>query len=242
MKIFRPAVLVVLSILVVLLSCKKEPEPKPVDDEPLIGIECPGIPLVYDADSNAYATVIIGNQCWLRSNLNIGVYVPSTYSGETHTDVASDSVIEKYCFKNDTNYCNAFGGLYDWNEMMLYTNVPGSKGICPVGWHIPTDADWKVLETTLGLSSTMIDSTGYRGFYQGQKLLKNNETNFDALYAGFRFMNGAFSHENYYASFWSSTLRDDSTAWYRGITSGNPQIHRESFGLERGFAVRCVKN
>jgi len=242
MKIYPLISIVLVLVLVFVMACKKEPKPKPIDDEPLIGIECPGIPLVYDADSNAYTTVLIGEQCWLRQNLNLGVYVPSTYSGETHSNVVNDTIIEKYCFKNDTNFCAAYGGLYDWNEMMFYTITQGTKGICPTGWHIPTDNDWKILERTLGLSETMIDSTGYRGFFQGQKLLKNNETNFDALYAGYRFLNGSFSHENYYASFWSSSLRDDSTAWYRGVTSGNPQIHRESFGKERGFAVRCVKN
>lgn len=242
MKIKHLFGFLVFSLIVVMFSCKKDPDPKPVEEEPLIGIECPGVPLVYDADSNTYTTVLIGTQCWLRQNLNLGVFASSIYSGDSHTDVSSDSVVEKYCFKNDTNYCKIFGGLYDWNEMMVYSTTQGSKGICPNGWHIPSDADWKILETTLGLSPTMVDSTGYRGFYQGQKLLKNSETNFDALFAGFRYLNGSFSHENYYASFWTSSLRNDSTAWYRGVTSGNPQIHRESYGLERGFAVRCLKN
>lgn len=242
MKITRLLSLFVFILLVIAFGCKKEPAAKPVDEEPLIGIECPGVPLVYDADSNSYTTVLVGTQCWLRQNLNVGVYKPSIYSGDTHSDVNQDTIVEKYCFKNDTNYCNEYGGLYDWDEMMAYTVTQGSKGICPTGWHVPSDADWKVLETTLGLSPTMVDSTGYRGFYQGQKLLKNSGTNYDALYAGFRFLNGSFSHVNYYASFWTSSMRNDSTAWYRGVTSGNPQIHRESFGFERGFAVRCLKN
>ncbi|MDD3878102.1 MAG: FISUMP domain-containing protein [Bacteroidales bacterium] len=242
-KNFLPTLsLLILVIAISVFSCKKEPKPKPDDDEPLMGIECPGFPIVYDADSNAYQTVLIGEQCWMRTNLNIGVYVESTYLGEPHTNVTSDSIIEKYCFKNDTNFCIVYGGLYDWDEMMTYSITEGAKGICPAGWHIPTDGDWKELELTLGLSPTMVDSTGYRGFYQGQKLLKNSETNFDAMYAGYRFLNGQFSHENYYASFWSSSLRNDSTAWYRGITIDNPQIHRESFGRQRAYSVRCIKN
>jgi len=241
---FMQKLFIVASALLILItvSCKKEPKPKPIDDEPLIGIECPGFPVVYDADSNVYKTVLIGEQCWIRSNLNIGVYVPSTYSGNPHADVAQNDTIEKYCYKNDTAFCRVFGGLYDWNEMMRYTLQEGAQGICPEGWRIPTDQDWKTLEITLGLSPTMVDSTGFRGFYQGQKLVKNGESKFDALFGGFRYMNGQFSHENFYASFWTSSLRSDSTAWYRGINSGNPQIHRDSFGLQRGFAVRCIKN
>ena len=241
MKLIKLLSLSALFLLIVISSCKKEPKAKPVDNTPLVGVECPGIPFVYDADSNKYTTVIIGTQCWLRQNLNIGKYIPSIYSGNTHSDVYDNDTIEKYCFKNDTNYCAVFGGLYDWNEMMQYSTAT-SQGICPTGWHVPTDGDWKVLELTLGLSTTMVDSTGYRGFYQGQALLKNSETKFDALFAGFRFLNGSFSHENYYASFWSSSLRNDSTAWYRGVTIGNPQIQRESFGKDRAFAVRCLKN
>jgi len=241
MKLIKLLSVSALILIVVVSGCKKEPKSKTTDDTPLVGVECPGIPVVYDADSNKYTTVIIGTQCWLRQNMNVGVYRSSTYSGATHTDVSDNDTVEKYCFKNDTNYCAVYGGLYDWNEMMQYNNS-SAQGICPTGWHVPSDQDWKTLELTLGLSPTMVDSTGYRGFYQGQKLLKNSETKFDALYAGFRFLNGSFSHENYYASFWASSSRSDSTAWYRGITSGNPQIHRESFGKDRGFAVRCLKN
>jgi len=244
MKVLQLLGIFIFITVIINTGCKKEPKPKPIDEEPLVGIECPGIPLVYDTDSNTYATVLIGEQCWLRQNLNVGVYTESTYSGEAHSNVSENGIIEKYCFKNDTNFCKVYGGLYDWHEMMQYIATEGSQGVCPTGWHIPTDADWKILEKTLGMSPTIVDSTGYRGFYQGQKLLKNNETNFDALFAGFRFINGSFSHENYYASFWTSSTHPEkpTEAFYRSINSGNPQIHRESFGKERGFAVRCIKN
>jgi len=241
MKLIKLFSISALILAVAISGCKKEAKPNPIDTTPLVGIECPGIPVVYDADSNKYTTVIIGTQCWLRQNLNVGKYVTSTYSGSTHSNVSDNDTIEKYCFKNDTNYCAFYGGLYDWNEMMKYNNQ-STQGICPTGWHVPTDGDWKILELTLGLSKTMIDSTGYRGFYQGQELLVNSVTKFDALFAGFRFLNGSFSHENYYASFWTSSLRNDSTAWYRGVTNGDPQISRDGFEKERGFAVRCLKN
>jgi len=235
-------ILVLFVSILVIVACVKEPQPNPEPPKPIIGIACPGVPVVFDDEGNEYQTVLIGTQCWMRSNLNIGVYVESTYAGSSHTNVSDNEIIEKYCFKNDSTLCAIYGGLYAWHEMMSYITEIEGRGICPLGWHIPSDDEWKEMELTLGISPSVIDSVGYRGFFQGQKLIKNSETNFDALYAGFRFANGQFSHENYYAGFWTSSLKNDSVAWYRGITNGNPQIHRDSYDVNRAKAVRCIKD
>jgi uncharacterized protein (TIGR02145 family) len=57
-----------------------------------------------------------------------------------------NGTIEKYCFDNTETNCDVYGGLYQWNEMMQYSTAPGVKGICPTGWHLPTDAEWCTLE------------------------------------------------------------------------------------------------
>ncbi len=55
----------------------------------------------------------------------------------------NDGVIEKYCYDDNPANCDEYGGLYNWNEMMMYE--PGGKGICPDGWHIPSDYEWENL-------------------------------------------------------------------------------------------------
>ncbi|MCP4252684.1 MAG: hypothetical protein GY775_04615 [Candidatus Scalindua sp.] len=105
-----------------------------------------GTDQVGDVDGNLYDTVQIGSQCWMAENLNVGTMV------EGSMDQPYDTVIEKYCYRNILDNCNAYGGLYQWREMMQYVTTEGTQGICPTGWHIPTDAEWKTLEMYLGMS------------------------------------------------------------------------------------------
>ena len=90
-----------------------------------------------------YNTVLIGDQCWLRENLNAGKMI---YGFE---NMRNDGSIEKYCYNNDPINCKTFGGLYQWDELMQYT-PKDSTGICPEGWHIPTKNDFDELTNYLG--------------------------------------------------------------------------------------------
>jgi len=58
--------------------------------------------------------------------------------------MSNNSVIEKYCYNNEEDSCTKYGGLYQWDEMMQYTTEQGVRGICPAGWHLPTDEEWKI--------------------------------------------------------------------------------------------------
>ncbi|MBK7631803.1 MAG: hypothetical protein IPJ23_14075 [Ignavibacteriales bacterium] len=91
-----------------------------------------------------YNTVLIGNQCWLKENLNVGTMINSTGSGFLQTN---NGIIEKYCYDNNPANCEIYGGLYEWPEAMQYSTTPGSQEICPLGWHIPTLADFQTLST-----------------------------------------------------------------------------------------------
>ena len=62
----------------------------------------------------------------------------------------NNGIIEKYCYDDDPANCDVYGGLYQWDEMMGYTTTEGVQGICPVDWHIPTDAEWDILQNYLG--------------------------------------------------------------------------------------------
>jgi hypothetical protein len=117
-------------------------------------LACPfvcGQPITDSRDAQIYNTVMIGAQCWFAQNLNIGTMLNST---STQTN---NSIIEKYCYNDDAVNRAVYGGLYQWDELMNYTSssitVPsGRQGICPLGWHLPSDAEWCQLETYLDAS------------------------------------------------------------------------------------------
>jgi len=164
---------------------------------------CPGTPIVVDADGNIYRTVQMQDQCWMAENLRTGVFVESDPNGNVHSDLSNNGVIEKYCYENDTANCSIYGGLYDWDEAMGYSNEEGVQGVCPEGWHIPTNQDWADLDGQfkLGNAGEYLKETGGYG-YGGQ-------------FAGDRHERGEFYSEGSSGWFWSST-----TYSYNGADDG----------------------
>ncbi len=139
-------------------------------------------------------------------------------------------MIEKYCYNNDTNICATDGGLYQWNEMMQYSTSGGVQGICPTGWHLPTDSEWKTLEMALGMTQVQADLTGWRGTDQGTQLKSGGTSGFQALLAGFRNTLGSFLNRGTLASRSSGLLRravrlrgSGSCIRMRRATTGKPE-------------------
>ncbi len=89
-----------------------------------------------------------------------------------------NGIIEKYCYDDNTSNCDTYGGLYQWEEMMQYVTTPGAQGICPDGWHLPTDEEFKTMEMALGMSQSEADNTGWRGTDEGSKLKEANSLEF----------------------------------------------------------------
>jgi len=103
-------------------------------------------------EGQVYNTVQIGTQCWMVENLNVGTMIPGSQNQ------TNNSQIEKYCYLNTISYCNEYGGLYLWDELMNYSpssnSVPsGVQGICPEGWHLPSNPEWDILNADLGGTS-----------------------------------------------------------------------------------------
>ena len=101
-----------------------------------------GDTLVDSRDGHAYATVLIGTQCWMAQNLDVGTMI----TGDTA--MTDDGVIEKHCYDDDPANCAARGALYQWDEMMDYDpsdagNPSTTRGICPTGWHVPSDEEFE---------------------------------------------------------------------------------------------------
>ena len=189
-------------------------------------------------DNKEYKTVKIGEQCWMAQNLNIGIMLTGNQNQSDNKD------IEKYCANNDAGNCSIYGGLYEWNEMMDYFLQESSQGICPDGWHIPSDGEWKQLEIALGMSSETADfGNTWRGTDQGSKLLSGGSSGYNALLSGGRTSSGSFLAFTQYEYIWTSTETDSDYAWRRCLRSGDPTVGRwNTFPKNYGFSVRCLKN
>jgi len=98
--------------------------------------------IITDADGNLYGTVQIGGQCWMAENMNVGTKLAS---GATLPNT-NDTVVEKWCYNNSDANCTTYGGLYSWLEATRGSKTAGARGICPNGWHIPTDREFNDLE------------------------------------------------------------------------------------------------
>lgn len=200
---------------------------------PLSSNPCPGTPVVYDADGNMYPTVQIGNQCWMGKNLKVGVTVTSTVSSRAHSDAANNGIIERYVLNNDEANADIYGGYYDWDEMMGYTNTEGVQGICPDGWHIPTKAEWEEVNTYYKKTDT------------GDKLKEGNESGFEGQLAGDRHNQGSFVSFNSSGFFWTSssyTYGGANEGWVREICACNSNLDEIHFSKKTGASVRCIKN
>jgi uncharacterized protein (TIGR02145 family) len=210
------------------------------------GQPCPGTPTVTDADGNVYNTVQIGEQCWMKENLRVGTLIDGSQ------EMTSGNGIEKYCYFDDPVNCETYGGLYQWNEMMQYTTTPGVQGICPSGWHLPTDDEWKELEIYLGMSQTEADDIEWRGTNQGKQMKSTsgwyadgngiNSSGFTALPGGFRFNDGVFQKLGERGTFWSSSEGSVTSAWYRNPSFNYDQVYRNNFNKNNAFSCRCIKD
>ncbi len=106
----------------------------------------------------------------MAENLNVGSMINGS-SNQTN-----NGIIEKYCYDDNTSNCDTYGGLYQWEEMMQYVTTPGAQGICPDGWHLPTDEEFKTMEMALGMSQGEADDTGWRGTDEGGKMKESGTT------------------------------------------------------------------
>lgn len=204
-----------------------------------------------------YNTIQIGNQCWLKENLNIGVMIDVT---ERANDNAT---IEKYCQGNDIDTCKKYGGLYQWNEAVQYdTTTPGVQGICPDGWHIPTLTEYEMLINTIIATERYSDGQSLKAIGVGldcfdplQHGSGTNTSGFSSLLGGTRFFGGNFNSFNTpdssdFAYYWSSTLNPDDPDHVNNLprpyeidihTLGN-HIHIGYFMRFSGFSVRCIRD
>lgn len=211
-------------------------------------ILCPGSPVV-EYEGYEYKTIQIFNQCWLNENLKAGTMISGT------EEMSDDGIIEKYCYNDDPALCSGYGGLYQWDEAMQYATQQGSRGICPPGWHVPSDDEWKILEgmvdSQYGIGDPLWNTIAYRGHDVGTNLRSTfgwfggtgtNLYGFTALPGGVRGEDGSFGGAVYSGTCWTSTQSDMENAWQHGIGYANTGVYRGYVIKERGFSVRCLRD
>ncbi|MFA7314430.1 MAG: fibrobacter succinogenes major paralogous domain-containing protein, partial [Candidatus Magasanikbacteria bacterium] len=204
-----------------------------------------------DYSSVTYNLVNIGTQCWFSQNLNVG-----TKLAAGTTLPSNNSLIEKWCYDNSDANCTTYGGLYTWaeaNQLATTCNTNSctpsspSQGICPSGWHIPTDTEFKTLESYLGMcagaGAGCVDATGYRGTNQGTQLKSGGTSGFNFLLGGLRATNGSFFNLGTEGYLWSASQYSATVAWNRYFQSSEARVNRDSFNTKAsGLSVRCLKN
>lgn len=187
-----------------------------------------------DYSGKTYNTVLIGSQCWMKENLNIGTRIDGTVD-QTSTVTA----IEKYCYNDLESNCDLYGGLYQWNEAMNYVTTAGAQGICPDGWHIPTYAELQALGTAVGSSSNALKAVG-QGTGDG---VGQNTSGFSALLAGNRgYSTGDFSSLGSFTYFWSSTERSSNDAYFLYLYYGTDTVYFNYNPKGMGFSIRCLRD
>ncbi len=223
--------------------------------ENCLGVPCAfvcGTSSVLDIDGNSYETVaIVGTaftQCWTKTNLKVTKYNDGTVIPDLTTSASNPwaptsgartgydvSVVPL------SDYVGTYGYLYNWNA------VNDTRKLCPIGWHVPTDAEWTALTSQLGgvgMAGTVMKSTSSLWNVATPPSPGTNTSDFSALPAGFRNGSGTFANIRINAIFWSATVRSGTEAWYRHLFDNNGNVARYAAGLDftYGASVRCLRD
>lgn len=196
--------------------------------------------LIDTRDGQTYQTVLIGEQCWMAENLNIGNMIVHT------NNQTNNGQYEKYCPGDSLSNCDIYGGLYQWNETMQYSSS-SSQGLCPNGWHVPSDEEWKKLEMKLGMTQAQANSDGFRGTDQATQLVVGGTSGFNVLYAGARGgLNISLSGTGEHNLIWSSTIAPNGKPQKRGFYDYESRVFRGAgtctCAYDYGYSVRCIQD
>ena len=179
-----------------------------------------------------YSIVQIGDQCWFAENLCTTTYlngdtIPQNLSAADWSSTTSGAMA---FYVNGPTY----GVLYNWYA------VDDVRGLCPSGWHVPTDGEWTILTDHLGGESVAGGQmkTNYGWFNDGNG---TNSSGFSGLPGGNRNPNGYFQIAGYGGSWWSSSP-NGSSAWYRYLGYDDESVLRYYYDLRFGYSVRCVRD
>jgi len=204
---------------------------------------------VEDIDGNIYKIALFADYWWMTENLKT-----TNYNDSSNISCVNDQSIwlrldsAAYCYyKNNEIYADTFGLMYNWYSV-------NSGKLCPIGWRVPTDYEWKQLEgfsdTKYGIEDSIWTKMGLRGFDAGQRLKsikgwREGVNGTDDL--GFTALPGGERLSRFYAGgssgfWWTSTEASSSSAYYRSLIYSFEFVARDTHPKRMGFSVRCIKN
>jgi uncharacterized protein (TIGR02145 family) len=199
-------------------------------------------------DGYTYALVGIGTQCWFKENLRSDNYrngdaIPGNLINSSWQNTTSGA---QTVYNNDAANLATYGRLYNWYA------TQDSRGLCPTGFHVPSDGEWMTLEMALGMTQSQANAWGWRGTDQGTQMKSSpsdtpswngsNSSGFSGLPAGFRSSNGNFDFLGDYGSWWSSAP-NGGNAINRDLDSVGSNVGRSNGDSPRyGLSVRCVRD
>ena len=189
--------------------------------------------VISDIDGNLYPIINIGTQVWMAQNLKVTKYHNGTaITKVTNEDIWSNQKTEAYCIHD-----SIYGALYNWYSV-------NTGKLCPIGWHVPTDAEWTTMTNHLGGDSVAGGKLKECGttHWATPNTEATNETCFSALPGGYRSLNGYVNCVGSYTHWWTSTEKDANKAWYRDVGLGYASVYRNDLFKQDGFSIRCLKD
>ena len=207
---------------------------------------------VKDIDGNTYKTVQIGEQVWMAENLKVTHYhngdaIPTGHSDSDWSNLSTGAYA---VYKDDLSNADIYGNLYNWYAL------DDDRGVCPEGFHVPSDEEFMELEMELGMSEEEANSMGYRGINEGSKLAGNSDlwndgdlvnnpefgtSGFSAFPAGYRGRyDGSYSSMGRAGAFWSSSVHSSGGARGRIPSSRSSSVTRLHRPKQNGFSIRCL--
>ncbi|MBN2480532.1 MAG: fibrobacter succinogenes major paralogous domain-containing protein [Bacteroidales bacterium] len=210
--------------------------------------------IVTDFDGNDYQTVTIGAQIWMKENLKVTHYADGTpiqsITGNSNWE-ALTVTSKAYCWYDDDSATNApiYGALYRWaaamNGASSSTSTPsGIQGVCPAGWHLPSEAEWTELTDYIGGESVAGSKLKEAGtaHWNSPNIDATNETGYTALPGGDRISDGTFTDIGDIGYWWSATETNADYAWSQVMLHNDGGIFTFDGSKELGFSVRCVQD
>lgn len=196
---------------------------------------------VRDIDGNVYETIKIGGQEWFTSNLRTSRFRDGTAIPEVIDEISWSEVREAaWCwYNNDSTHEEHYGKLYNWYAMNC------DKGICPVGWHVPTDLEWTILVDHLGgikQAGREMKEEGAAYWNGPNNRGGSNSSGFTGRGGGTRYWNGIYSFLRLEGYWWTSTSTNEANARARTLSALNGIVNGFEQDKRVGFSVRCVKN
>lgn len=185
-------------------------------------------------------TIVIGTQQWMSKNLDVAFY----RNGNPIPQVADPTewaglITGAWCYyNNDSTQGNTYGKLYNWYAV----NDP--RGLAPAGWHIPSDAEWATLETSLGGKLVAGGEMKEAGtpHWISPNTEGNNNSGFAGLPGGGRYRDGPFSNVGRNSYWWSSSENGSTFAWTRTLFYSTGKLQRNIDEDRFGFSVRCLRD